>query len=128
MLPGYPPDSAKAQLGRIVGDTAIHVRVTRPAVPSPVSPLRADVMGAITKTAAKYWPGAVIVPQMSTGATDGLYLRNAGIPVYGTTSIFDTVDGDRSHGKDERIPVEAFHTSGDYFYDLVKTLSANVAR
>jgi acetylornithine deacetylase/succinyl-diaminopimelate desuccinylase-like protein len=72
-------------------------------------------------------PTPVIVPQMSTGATDRLYLRNAGIPVYGTTSIFDTVDGDRSHGKDERIPVEAFHTSGDYFYDLVKTLSANVS-
>jgi acetylornithine deacetylase/succinyl-diaminopimelate desuccinylase-like protein len=92
-----------------------------------VSPLRPDVMGAITKTAAKYWPGAVIVPQMSTGATDGLYLRNAGMPVYGTTSIFDLVDGDRSHGKDERIPVRAFHTSGDYFYALVKSLSAHVA-
>jgi acetylornithine deacetylase/succinyl-diaminopimelate desuccinylase-like protein len=84
-------------------------------------------MGAITKTAAKYWPGAVIVPLMSTGATDGLYLRNAGIPMYGTTSIFDPADGDRSHGKDDRIPVEAFHASGDYFYDLVKTLSANVS-
>jgi len=35
-------------------------------------------------------------------ATDGLYVRNAGIPAYGTTSIFDLVDGDRSHGKDER--------------------------
>jgi acetylornithine deacetylase/succinyl-diaminopimelate desuccinylase-like protein len=128
LLPGYPPDSATAQLRRIVGDTAIHVRVTRPATPSPVSPLRPDVMGAITRTAAKYWPGAVIVPQMSTGATDGLYLRNAGIPVYGTTSIFDTVDGDRSHGRDERIPVEAFHTSGDYFYDLVKALAADVTR
>ena len=58
-------------------------------------------------------------------ATDGLYMRNAG-PVYGTTSIFDLVDGDRS--QDERINVEAFHTSGDYFYELVKTLSANVAQ
>jgi len=48
--------------------------------------------------------------------------------VYGPTSIFDPVDGDRSHGKDERINVEAFHTSGDYFYELVKTLSANVAQ
>jgi len=126
LLPGYPPDSATAQLRRIVGDTAIHVRVTRPATTSPVSPLRPDVMGAITKTAAKYWPGAVIVPYMSTGATDGLYLRNAGIPVYGTTSIFDAVDGDRSHGKDERIDVEAFHRSGDYFYDLVKSLATSV--
>jgi acetylornithine deacetylase/succinyl-diaminopimelate desuccinylase-like protein len=125
LLPGYPPDSATAQLRRIVGDTAIHVRVTRPATPSPVSPLRPDVMGAIAKTSAKYWPGAVIVPYMSTGATDGLYLRNAGIPVYGTTSIFDAVDGDRSHGKDERIGVEAFHRSGDYFYDLVKSLAVN---
>jgi len=60
-------------------------------------------------------------------ATDGLYLRNAG-PVYGTTSIFDLVDGDRSHGKDERINVEAFHIAGDCFYELVKTLSANVAQ
>ena len=62
-------------------------------------------------------------------ATDGLYLRNAGF-VYGTTSIFDLVDGDRSHAKDERggINVEAFHTTGDYFYELVKTLSANVAQ
>ena len=69
----------------------------------------------------------MIVPQMSTGASDGFYLLNDGIPVYGTTSIFDAVDGDRSHGKDERIPVEAFHTSGDYFYELMKTLSANVS-
>jgi acetylornithine deacetylase/succinyl-diaminopimelate desuccinylase-like protein len=126
LLPGYPPDSATAQLRRIVGDTAIHVTATQQRVLSPESPLRPDVMGAITKTAAKYWPGALIVPVMSTGATDGMHLRNAGIPVYGTTSIFDQVDGDRSHGKDERINVEAFHTSGDYFYDLVRSLSAEV--
>ena len=125
LLPGYPPDSATAQLRRIVADTAIHVKAVYAPTLSPPSPLRPDVMGAITKTAAKYWPGAVIVPEMSTGATDGLYLRNAGIPVYGTSSIFDAVDGDRSHGRDERINVEAYHTSGDYFYDLVKSLSAN---
>jgi len=125
LLSGYPPDSATAQLRRIVGDTAIHVKAAYAPTLSPPSPLRPDVMGAITKSAAKYWPGAVIVPEMSTGATDGLYLRNAGIPVYGTSSIFDAVDGDRSHGRDERINVEAYHTSGDYFYDLVKSLSAN---
>jgi len=126
LLPDYPPDSATAQLQRVLGDTAIHVKVVREATLSPASPLRPDVMGAVARSAAKYWPGAVIVPEMSTGATDGLYLRNAGIPVYGTTSIFDLIDGDRSHGRDERINVEAFHTSGDYFYDLVKSLSANV--
>jgi len=124
LLPDHPPDSATAQLKRIVGDTAMHVRVSDPPTLSPASPLRPDVMGAVTKYAAKYWPGATIVPEMSTGASDGLYLRNAGIPVYGTSAIFDRIDDDRSHGRDERINVKAFHTAGEYWYDLVKALSS----
>ena len=35
------------------------------------------------------WPGVTIVPEMSTGATDGLYVRNAGIPVYGVSAVQD---------------------------------------
>jgi acetylornithine deacetylase/succinyl-diaminopimelate desuccinylase-like protein len=124
LLPDYPPDSATAQLKRIVADTAVHVKVSDAPTLSPASPLRPDIMGPIEKLAAKYWPGAVIVPEMSTGATDGLYLRNAGIPVYGATAIFDTVDGDRSHGKDERISIKAFNDAGEYWFELVKALSS----
>jgi acetylornithine deacetylase/succinyl-diaminopimelate desuccinylase-like protein len=123
LLPDHAPDSATAQLKRIVGDTAIHVTVSDKPTLSPASPLRPDVMGAIETLAKKYWPGANIVPQMSTGATDGLYLRNAGIPVYGTAAFFDRIDDQRAHGKDERVSIKSFNDAGAYWYELVKALA-----
>ena len=51
------------------------------------------------------WGPLPIVPIMETGATDGLYLRNAGVPVYGFSGLFIANDDVRAHGKDERILV-----------------------
>jgi acetylornithine deacetylase/succinyl-diaminopimelate desuccinylase-like protein len=65
-----------------------------------------------------------IVPVMSTGATDSLYLRNAGIPIYGTSGIFGDIDDSRAHGKDERIGVKSFFDGQEYLYRLVKAFSS----
>ena len=124
LLPDYPPNNATAELKRIVADTAIDVKVSDPPTLSPASPLRPDLMATITQLAAEFWPGVTVVPQMSTGATDGLYLRNAGIPVYGTSAIFDQIDDNREHGKDERVNIKAFYDAGDYWYELVKALAS----
>jgi acetylornithine deacetylase/succinyl-diaminopimelate desuccinylase-like protein len=64
------------------------------------------------------WPGVPVLPTMSTGATDALYLRNAGIPVYGVSGLFypETF----SHGMNERIPVKAFYDGLEFMYRLVK--------
>ena len=124
LLPDHPPDSAEATLRRVLADTAIHLRRERPPTLSPASPLRPDVMQPVTSLAKKMWPGAVVVPEMSTGATDGLYVRNAGIPVYGTAAVFERIDDIRAHGRDERIGVKAYHEAAQYWYELVKALSA----
>jgi acetylornithine deacetylase/succinyl-diaminopimelate desuccinylase-like protein len=125
LLPGYSPDSAEALLNRILADTAIHVsRVNQPTA-SPPSPLRPDVMQPVERLVAKMWPGATVVPEMSTGATDGLYVRNAGIPVYGLSAVFERVDDIRAHGRDERIGVKAYHDAAQFWYELVKTLSTS---
>jgi hypothetical protein len=81
-------------------------------------------MQPVTTLAAKMWPGAVVVPEMSTGASDGLYVRNAGIPVYGVSAVFERIDDIRAHGRDERIGVKAFHEAAHYWYQLVKTLAS----
>jgi acetylornithine deacetylase/succinyl-diaminopimelate desuccinylase-like protein len=81
-------------------------------------------MEPVTALAKKMWPGAVVVPEMSTGATDGLYVRNAGIPVYGVAAVFERIDDIRAHGRDERIGVKAYHDAATYWYELVKTLAA----
>jgi acetylornithine deacetylase/succinyl-diaminopimelate desuccinylase-like protein len=123
LLPDHSPDSAEAQLRRVLADTAIKVSRVDPPTLSPASPLRPDVMQPVTALAKKMWPGAVVVPEMSTGATDGLYVRNAGIPVYGVSAVFERIDDIRAHGRDERIGVKAYHDAARYWYELVKTLA-----
>ncbi len=73
------------------------------------------------------WPGVPVVPTMITGATDGLYLRNAGIPTYGVSGIFGEITDNRAHGRDERIGVDSFYEGQEFLYRLVKALSAPAA-
>jgi acetylornithine deacetylase/succinyl-diaminopimelate desuccinylase-like protein len=64
---------------------------------------------------------------MSTGGTDGTYLRNAGIPTYGVSGLFQDVDDARWHGRDERIGVEQFDESRLFLDRLVRALSSAAA-
>ena len=50
---------------------------------------------------------------MSAGATDGSYLRNAGIPTYGHSGLAGDINDIRAHGKDERIAVKSFYQGED---------------
>jgi acetylornithine deacetylase/succinyl-diaminopimelate desuccinylase-like protein len=127
ILPDQPPDSVEATIKRVLADTGVHISREREPTLSPASPLRPDVMQPVATLAHKIWPGAAIVPEMSTGATDGLYVRNAGIPVYGVSAVFERIDDIRAHGRDERIGVKAYHEAAAYWYDLVKQLSGERA-
>ncbi len=122
----FPGVEAKAVLGilqEIAGKQAV-VDYISTAIPSPPSPLRADVVKAFTDSVHKRHPGAEIIPQMSTGATDGLFFRGAGIPVYGVDgSWIVTPDDERAHGRDERTPVKAFYETLDHWHDIVKALA-----
>jgi acetylornithine deacetylase/succinyl-diaminopimelate desuccinylase-like protein len=69
------------------------------------------------------WPGLPIVPSQSTGATDGKYLRAAGIPTYGVQGFALDRDDTRMHGKDERMPVKSFYEGQTFLYELVKDLA-----
>jgi acetylornithine deacetylase/succinyl-diaminopimelate desuccinylase-like protein len=61
---------------------------------------------------------------METGATDGLYLRNAGIPVFGLIGIFAPDDALASmHGNDERVPVAAYEDMVRFTTRLIERLA-----
>lgn len=123
LLPDDPPERVQAELARIAADTAIHISRAAEPTPSPASPLRPDVMGVVEKLVAQMWPGAAVVPEMSTGATDGLYMRNAGIPVYGVAGIFERIDDVRAHGRDERVSVKSYHDAAEYWFRMVRELA-----
>jgi acetylornithine deacetylase/succinyl-diaminopimelate desuccinylase-like protein len=111
-------------LKRVVADTAIHFSRAAEPTPSPPSPLRPDVMQPVTALVKQLWPGAVVVPEMSTGATDGLYTRKVGIPTYGVGAIFERIDDVRAHGRDERVGVKAYHDAARFWYELLKTMTS----
>src|SRR5258706_14688379 len=122
-LPGTPPDEVQRTLTRVVDDTAVVVTVGTAATPSPLAALQPDVMSAIERVTTRLWHIPVI-PVMETGATDGLYLRNAGTPVYGVSGVFVDINDIRAHGRDERIGVQDYYDGAEYIYQLVKAGSS----
>jgi acetylornithine deacetylase/succinyl-diaminopimelate desuccinylase-like protein len=123
VLPSEPIAEVEATLKRVLADDRISITQLALPVLSPPSDLHVEVMAAIEKLSAEFWPGVPIIPIMSTGATDSAYLRNAGIPAYGHSGLADDVDDFRAHGKDERVPVNSFHDGHEYLYRLVKMLA-----
>ena len=124
VLPGESIEEVRQTLVRVVNDDQISVKPTWIQVQSPPSPLNPEVLGAIKQLTAEFWPGAPVIPTMSTGATDGSFLRNAGIPTYGTSGLASDIDDVRAHGKDERVQIKAFYEGQEYLYRLVKSLSS----
>ncbi len=123
ILPDHDPEDVRRTLVELAAPYDVSVEPVRPARPSPPSPLTAEVLGPIRRITEEMWPGVPVLPVMSTGATDGLYLRNAGIPVYGVSGIFQDVDDVRAHGKDERILERHFYEGQEFLYRLVKAVS-----
>ena len=102
----------------------VKVTADGPYKPSPPSPLRDDVLGAYTRSVRSLYGAATpIIPHMSTGATDGLFFRQVGIPVYGVEASWGiSPDDERAHGLDERIPVRAFYDNIVHWENMIREL------
>ena len=109
LIPGESAEGVMAVLRRTVSDTAVAIDVVTAAKPSPPSPLVPTRLALIDASSRAAWGRTIpFFPVQENGATDGLFFRNAGIPVYGLTGIAMPTDESRMHGRDERIPVKSF--------------------
>lgn len=124
IFPGVDPASVLATLRQLAQPDNVAVEPVDVARPTDASPLREDVVSAYTEAVRARHPGAAIVPDMSAGATDGLFFRARGVPVYGVDGawIVTPVD-ERAHGRDERLPVRAFYQDVDHWTDLIRRLA-----
>jgi len=121
-----PEDSAEyveATLKKIVGDEQVSITRMSDLTAGPASPMRPDVLAAVRSSTEKIWPGVPTIPIMVMGATDGRYLRAAGIPTYGVQGFFFDRNDIRFHGRDERLAVASFYEGQSFLYDLVKAVS-----
>ncbi len=124
ILPDAITEDVQRTLERAIGDPRVKVATERAARNSPPSPLTRELMGEVERVTNEMWPGVPVIPTMSTGATDGVYLRNGGIPVYGVTGFFYPETG--AHGMNERIPQRAFFDGIEFTYRLVKRVASRV--
>jgi acetylornithine deacetylase/succinyl-diaminopimelate desuccinylase-like protein len=122
LIPVDDAENVEATLRHVLADPAINITVMTPAKISKYIPMNQTVLAAVTSATAKYWPGLPIVPLMTTGASDGVYLNSKGIPTYGVSGIFGDQDDVRAHGRDERVMVKSFYDAVDFIYDVATTL------
>ncbi len=125
VLPADSVEYVTETLRRVTADTAVKVSVTGTPHNAPPSPMRPDLLSAVSTVTTELWPGVATVPMMVMGATDGAYLRAAGIPTYGVQGLFYDRDDIRFHGRDERIKVQSFYEGQTFMYELVKRLSGS---
>ena len=123
VLPGESTEAVQATLVTVIGDTQVTVTPVADATPSAPSPLTPEVLGAIEGVTEEMWPGVPVIPIMSAGATDGLFLRNAGIPVYGVSGLFSDIEDNRAHGQNERILIKSYFEGQEFLYRLMTRLS-----
>jgi len=121
IFPGESVDQVQATLVKVIGDAGVKITPVPPirpiAVPPPLDP---KIIGPAQKLVAKYFPGVPLVPTMSTGATDGIYLEAIGIPVYGVPGGWSDPDGNGVHGLNERRAIKAVFVGRDFLNELVK--------
>jgi acetylornithine deacetylase/succinyl-diaminopimelate desuccinylase-like protein len=123
ILPDETAEQVEAALREAVADEQVGVTATNANGASPMSPLRADVIDAVTRLTTSFWPGVETLPYMVMGGTDGRMLRMAGIPSYGVQGIFCDAGDIRFHGREERVGVREFYEAQEFLYRLAKQLA-----
>ncbi len=124
LLPGEDPDFVLATFKRVIDDPKVEIGVLYAPVPTATAVIDKAVMAKVEKVTAEMWPGLTVVPFMSSGASDNVFWRGAGLETFGVSGTFVDEADLRAHGKDERVGVTAFYEALEFSYRLMKSLSA----
>jgi len=132
IFPGHSPEQTRQQLIELFGDSKLAVKYVsdsgevmetapdrKAIVPPPPLP---EVFGPLTALVNEIWPGTPVTAIMENGASDSIHFAQAGIPCYGFSAIALERGDDRAHGQDERLPVDSYTKSLDFFYAYLKAL------
>jgi len=132
IFPGHAPEEIRHQLMDLFADNKLAVKyvsdagdvsATAPERKAMVPPAPIpEVFLPLTQITEALWPGTPVTPVMENGASDSIYFAQAGIPCYGFSGIAMERDDGRAHGRDERLPVESYWKSLDFFYSFAKAV------
>jgi acetylornithine deacetylase/succinyl-diaminopimelate desuccinylase-like protein len=132
IFPGHSPEETRKQLIALFGDAKLSVKYVSDAgdvsatapertTIKPPAPI-AEVFDPLTKLSQDIWPGVPVTPVMENGASDSIYFSQIGVPSYGYSAVAIERDDVRAHGQDERVPVDSYYKSLDFFHAFAKAL------
>ena len=124
MMPGDSAANVQNLLIAALADPGIRLTLDAPPIVSPESPPTPQIMRKATRLVHSMWPNVPIIPTMATGFSDDRQTRNAGMPSYDLGGVWQDIDENRAHGRDERVGIEAFDESVEYTYRLMKSVSS----
>jgi acetylornithine deacetylase/succinyl-diaminopimelate desuccinylase-like protein len=130
IVPTSTLEEVQATIARVLGDTAIRITLTVPSREKfGVAPdaIDATLLSSATALTRQMWGNIPVIPTMSTGATDGRFLRAVGIPTYGVSGIFSQPGENNAHGRDEKLRTRSFYEGLDFLYQLVKQVAGTIA-
>jgi acetylornithine deacetylase/succinyl-diaminopimelate desuccinylase-like protein len=121
VLPNDDITAVVAGMNRVAAEPQVTFKLDgAPVASPPPSPVSTALYQAMEHAATAMSPGTVVIPFMSTGATDGAVLRAAGIPTYGILPMpLPMEDELRMHGDNERVPVPALGWAAEYLYRIL---------
>lgn len=124
IFPGHSKEEIMAELGKVIDDPVVKITdVTVGSVASPASPLRPDLMAAVTKAMAKAYPGVPLVPSQSSGASDSMWFRAVGVPSYGLSPTFSKDSESFAHGLNERTRLSNIRPGITYYLSMITDLT-----
>ena len=124
IFPGTPSEEVRKTIVKVIADPgASVVRENDGSIDAPASPLRADVLAAVTKAVHARYPGLPVAPGMSAGATDSMFFRALGVPAYGVAGVFMKSSDDFAHGLNERVPTATIDGALFQWESILKDLA-----
>ncbi|HYL10061.1 MAG TPA: M20/M25/M40 family metallo-hydrolase [Candidatus Acidoferrales bacterium] len=121
LLPGDLIDPLLAELKKVVNDPHIRFEVQKDAGMTALpSSLDSELYKSIERVSTQEFPDAVVLPYLSTGATDSAQLRLHNVQAYGLLPFpLTEEDTRRMHADDERIPLTSFQKGIEFLYRVV---------
>lgn len=126
IVPTSSAEEVLATLQRVVSDTGVKVamrQVRGDRFGKKTVAIDPTLLAATTQLTKKMFNDVPVIPTMSTGATDGAYLRSNGIPTFGVSGIFSAPGETNAHGRDEKLRIKSYYDGLDFLYQLVKQVA-----
>jgi len=124
LLPGDTVDSVTEHVRKVIGDPRVKLAPMEgepPAEPSPRSSVDSPNFKLMQKTVAEVFPDAVVAPFVFVAMTDSRHYAPLTKDIYRFMPIrMNAEDTTRIHGTNERVSIDNFAQSIDFYCQLIR--------